>query len=219
MEQKRVLIYGDSNTHGYRVSDGRRFPKEVRWTGVCQHLLGESFEILEEGLNGRTTCFSEPFMEFRNGFAYIQPCIRTHLPLDLVCVMLGSNDLKKEFHQSAEQIAANSAKVLGRARQVVRSKYPDSDCRYLLMAPVEISEDMTDGPFAWEFEGQTTVEKSRTFSVHFQREAEKNDFLFFDASRYAGPGKADGLHLDEENHRRLGEAFAKWLRALWDETQ
>lgn len=211
MEKKRILIYGDSNTHGFRVSDGLRFGKSQRWTGVCQDLMKETAEILEEGLNGRTTCLDEPGMEFRNGLSYIQPCIRTHLPLDLVCVMLGSNDLKAQFHQSPEQIAVNAAFVLAEARRVVRSKYPESGCQYLLIAPVEIGREILDGPFALEFEGSQTIEKSKAFAACFKKEAQKNDFLFFNAAAVARPGKEDGLHLDEENHRKLGEAFAGWL--------
>ena len=112
MEKKRILIYGDSNTHGFRVDNGLRYDAQTRWTGVCQRLLGDGYEILEEGLNGRTTCHDEFGMEFRNGLSYIEPCIRSHLPLDAVCVMLGSNDLKANFRQTASSIAENAAKVL-----------------------------------------------------------------------------------------------------------
>lgn len=211
MERKRVLFYGDSNTHGYRVSDGLRYEKHERWTGICQEIVGERIEILEEGLNGRTTCFDEAGMEFRNGLQYIQPCIRTHLPLDMVCLMLGSNDLKAVFQLTAEEIAFYGAQVLAKARDVVLSKYPDSRCKYLLMSPIEAGPQLLDGPFSWEFEGQLTIEKSKSFARCFAAEAQKNGFLFFDAAKYAEAGKIDGLHLDGRNHRKLGEAVGKWL--------
>ena len=211
MEKKRVLIYGDSNTHGFRVSDGLRYDKNHRWTGICQNLTEKYIDILEEGLNGRTTCVDEPGMEFRNGLAYIQPCIRTHLPLDLICVMVGSNDLKAVFGRSAEEIAESAGEILNRARWVTESKYPESPCQYLLMAPIEVGEALLSGPFGWEFEGAKTIEKSKSFADAYRAVAEKNGFLFFDAAKYAEPGRIDGLHLDEENHRKLGEAFAAWL--------
>lgn len=211
MEKKRVLIYGDSNTHGFRPSDGLRYGPHQRWTGVCQDMVADRIVILEEGLNGRTTCFCEPFMEFRNGMDYIQPCVRTHAPLDMICVMLGSNDLKKIFHQDAASIARNAAKVLARAKQVLLSKYPDSRCKYVLMSPVEISEKLIDGPFGCEFDGVQAVHESRQFADYFAAEAARHGFLFFDAASAAQPGRADGLHLDEENHRKLGEAFGWWL--------
>ena len=212
MDKKRILIYGDSNTHGFRVDNGLRFAKDVRWPGVCQNLLGEEYEILEEGLNGRTTCHDEFGMEFRNGLAYIEPCIRTHLPLDAVCVMLGSNDLKRDFQQTAESIAENAARVLAKARWVVDSKYPDNTCQYVLISPPEIGPDMLLGPFAWDFEGQKTIETSKDFAPAFAQQADLHDFLFFDAAKHAKPCSIDGLHLDPENHRSLGEAFAAWVK-------
>ena len=214
MEKKRILIYGDSNTHGFRIEDGLRFGSEIRWTGVCQHMLGDEYEILNEGLNGRTTCHDEWGMEFRNGLKYIEPCIRTHLPLDVVCVMLGSNDLKAEFGQTAEQIAENGAKVLEKAREVVKSKYPESSCKYVLMAPVRITEDVINGPFGWDFQGMRAVEESLKFAECFRQQAEAYGFEFFNAAEFAEPGKIDGLHLDVENHRKLGTAFYEFIKEL-----
>ncbi len=210
MEKKRILIYGDSNTHGFRVSDGLRFGRHQHWTGVCQDIMAETAEILNEGLNGRLTCFDEEGMTFRNGLAYIEPCIRTHLPLDMVCVMLGTNDLKLPG-QTAESIAANAARVLAKARDVHDSKYPENTCKYVLMAPITISGRLADGPFGWEF-CSDAPEISKGFRQAFAAEAEHRGFMYFDASRAAEPGPVDGLHLDEENHRRLGEAFAAWLK-------
>lgn len=211
MERKRILIYGDSNTHGFRVSDGLRYRADARWAGICQELTAEWAEILEEGLNGRTTCINDPGMEFRNGLSYIEACIRTHLPLDMVCVMLGSNDLKESFRRMPEDIAKGSAAVLQKARDVADSKYPGNTCKYVLISPPEVTEEVVSGPFGWDFEGMETVRKSRMFSALFAKQAEKHNFLFFDAAAVCRPGKIDGLHLDKENHRRLGEAFGAWL--------
>ena len=213
MERKKVLIYGDSNTHGYRVSDGLRFPKKERWTGICQQTASGRIEILEEGLNGRTTCFDEAGMEFRNGLQYIEPCIRTHLPLDMVCVMLGTNDLKAAFKMKPEEIASQAAGILTRAQKVVQSKYIDSGCEYLLISPIEVGRELLSGPFSWEFEGSLTIEKSKKFAACFAEEAARHGFLFFNAAKFARPGKIDGLHMDEENHRKLGQAMGQWLLA------
>ena len=215
MKSKRILIYGDSNTHGYRSSDGLRYEKYQRWTGVCQERTAGWAEILEEGLNGRTTHFNEPFLEFRNGLDYIQPCIRTHLPLDMVCVMLGSNDLKKKFHQQAQEIAKNAAKVLQRARQVTYSKYPGSSCLFTLIGPPSIGRDLLKGPFGQEFNGEETIAQSRLFPYYYEQEAQRGGFLFFDAAKVCIPCREDGLHLDLENHRQLGTAFAGWLEQIW----
>ena len=221
MVKKRILIYGDSNTHGFRVDNGLRYERNIRWTGVCQEVLGEGYEILEEGLNGRTTCHDEFGLEFRNGLTYIEPCIRTHLPLDMICVMLGSNDLKPCFVQGADPeseawaIAENAAKVLEKARWVVDMKYPGADCKYVLISPPEVGAELLIGPFGWEFEGLKTIETSKAFATCFAAQAQAKGFLFFDAAKFARPGMVDGLHLDAENHGRLGVAFAEWIKQLF----
>ena len=84
--KKRIMIYGDSNTHGYNAENGSRFDMDTRWTGVCQKILGEDYLIVEEGLNGRNTCHDDPEAPFLNGLSYIVPCVLSQMPLDLICV-------------------------------------------------------------------------------------------------------------------------------------
>jgi lysophospholipase L1-like esterase len=106
---KSVLCYGDSNTWGYDPLTQARFPPEVRWTGVLAGCLGADYRVIEEGLNGRTTRWDDPIETDRNGLAYLRPCIESHQPLDLVVVMLGTNDLKQRFNLSASDIAQSAA--------------------------------------------------------------------------------------------------------------
>lgn len=91
---RHILCYGDSNTWGYTPGTGERHAPDVRWTGVLRRLLGEGWEVLEEGMNGRTTVFDNPMSQGRNGSAYLLTCLETHKPLDLVILMLGTNDLR-----------------------------------------------------------------------------------------------------------------------------
>ena len=100
-----ILCYGDSNTYGYNPVNGLRYPKDVRWTGVLQKMLGEEYEVIEEGCNGRTTVFEDAKEPWKAGLGYLRPCLNTHKPIDFVIMMLGSNDLKRMFHASAQEIA------------------------------------------------------------------------------------------------------------------
>lgn len=212
--KKRILIYGDSNTHGFNAETGGRFDENTRWTGVCQKLLGEDYVILEEGLNGRTTCIDDPAAPFRNGLAYIVPCILSKLPLDVICVKLGSNDLDVNMRYTPEMIAENAAKVLKTAKAAVLAEYPDSQCQYVLMAPLEATEAAPYGPFGDSYD-ERTVEISKTMAAAFEKQAEKDGFLFFDTNLYARCGEPDGVHLDAENHKKMGVAFASWIRERW----
>ena len=108
---KTVLCFGDSNTWGYDPATKNRFPRDVRWAGILAGLLSPDYQVIEEGLNGRTTVWNDPIEGYKNGRDYLIPCLETHRPIDLVILMLGTNDLKMRFSVSAFDIA-NSAGVL-----------------------------------------------------------------------------------------------------------
>jgi lysophospholipase L1-like esterase len=100
-----VLCFGDSNTWGQKPDKSGRYGVDVRWTGRLQKQLGEQYSVIEEGLGSRTTDLEYGKKPGRNGKTYLQPCLESHNPLDLVVLMLGTNDLKIEFHRSAQDVA------------------------------------------------------------------------------------------------------------------
>src|SRR5437867_8271019 len=106
---RSVLCYGDSNTWGCVPLDGpeppRRFAPDERWPGVLRRELGDGWWVVEEGLSGRTTVWDDGLEPFRNGRAFLLPTLLSHQPLDVVVVMLGTNDLKRRFGVSAREIA------------------------------------------------------------------------------------------------------------------
>ena len=114
---KTILCYGDSNTWGYVPGSGKRYVENQRWTGVMQNLLGDSFRVIEEGLNARTTVLDDPTRAFRNGKEYLIPCLDSHAPIDVIILMLGTNDLKHRFGLSAFDIGANIATLIEMMRQ------------------------------------------------------------------------------------------------------
>ena len=117
---RTVLCYGDSNTWGYDPATRERFPPHVRWTGVLATRLGAEYRVVEEGLNGRTTRWDDPIELGRNGLITLRPCIDSHRPLDLIIIMLGTNDLKRRFGLSASDIAQSTAALAGMAWRVAQ---------------------------------------------------------------------------------------------------
>lgn len=112
---KSILCYGDSNTYGLMPDSPDRYPRDVRWTGILQKKLGEDYYVIEEGLSGRTTLWDDPIEEHKNGKKYLLPCLDSHKPVDLVILMLGTNDLKTRFSLTPFDIGAsveNLVKVL-----------------------------------------------------------------------------------------------------------
>lgn len=113
---KRILCYGDSNTWGRIPSrmGMERYPIQTRWTGILQETLGEDYEIIEEGLGGRTTMVDDPRPEFpeRNGLKTLSILLETHLPLDLVIVMLGTTDTKEMMNISSERTTEGMSEII-----------------------------------------------------------------------------------------------------------
>jgi len=205
---KRILCYGDSNTWGYDPATGERFPAPVRWTGVLQRELGEEYLIIEEGLNGRTTVWDDPIEGYKNGKSYLIPCLASLRPLDLVIIMLGTNDLKKRFSLSAYDIA-NGAGVLVDVVNKSAAWPGERTPAVLLVAPPPV---VALSGFAEMFEGAEA--KSRGFSPHYRRVAELYGCHFLDAGDTAVSSPLDGIHLEAEGHAKLGQALAIAVRSI-----
>ncbi len=205
---KTILCYGDSNTWGYNPATKERYSKEERWTGILQKELGENYEIIEEGLNGRTTVWDDPIEGYKNGKKYLIPCLESHHPIDLVIIMLGTNDLKKRFSLSAFDIA-NGAQVLVNIVQKSEAGPGGAAPKVLLMAPPPVGK-LTE--FAEEFEG--AEEKSRRFSYHFKRVADECGCEFLDTSKIIVSSDIDGIHFEVSEHKKLGQAVAKVVKKI-----
>jgi len=205
---KTVLCYGDSNTWGYDPATRARYPPDVRWTGVLATRLGTEFRVVEEGLNGRTTRWDDPIETGRNGLTYLRPCIESHRPLDLIVIMLGTNDLKRRFDLSASDIAQSAAELAEMASRLAQA--PDgSHAKVLLVAPPAVT---TLTEFDQMFDGAR--EKSRQFSHYYRLAAGWHHLPFFDAGAVIVSSEKDGIHFDPEEHCKLGEALADEVQRL-----
>ena len=109
---RTVLCYGDSNTWGYNPCTKRRYSAAIRWPGVLRGELGPAYHVIEEGLNGRTTIWTDPLAEYRNGKHLLTPCLETHKPLDVVILMLGTNDIKWKFSATPYDIGRGMATLV-----------------------------------------------------------------------------------------------------------
>ena len=209
---KNILCFGDSNTWGYSPQDGSRFPPNVRWTGTLQKTLGIDYNIIEEGLNGRTTFINEEGEDarpFRSGSDVFSMILESHRPLDLVTIMLGTNDLKLEFNLSVEEIAQGVKEL---CEIVLSSEYLiDNPPKLLLISPIHIGS--TIQPDQEEFFEQAR-EKSYRFSEHYQRVAEELGIHFLDAAKIVSPSEGEGVHWDADQHIKFGKELSNLIRQL-----
>lgn len=209
---KTVLCYGDSNTYGYIPETGMRYPRDVRYPGVLQKLLGDEYAVIEEGCNGRTTIYGESNEEWKNGLDYLKPCLNSHKPVDIVVMMLGSNDLKTFFNLTADRIAYGAGVLV----DVIQEFMPEKQGyvpKILLISPPEIGENIARSPFYGEFD-EKSIEESRRFPECYRALAEEKGCLYLNAAEYIKPSEFDSLHLTPEGHRILAEKVAEVVRGI-----
>jgi len=205
---KRILCYGDSNTWGFDPVTQDRFDAETRWPRVLGQALGRDYEVIEEGLGGRTTVWDDSVEGYRNGREYLIPCLESHRPLDVVIILLGTNDLKKQFNLSASDIA-QSAGVLVRVVQESQSGREGLGPQVLLLAPpptVALTE------YAEMFEDAGS--KSQEFSEYYGRVAKELGCAYLDTSMVIVSSPLDGIHFEREEQRKLGKAVAVKVKEL-----
>jgi lysophospholipase L1-like esterase len=201
-----TVAFGDSNTWGFDPATGARFSRAKRWPIVMQHELGPDFEVIAEGLGGRTTVHDDPIMPYRSGAEALPPCLMSHTPVDLVILALGCNDLKKRFSVSAFDIAEGAARLIFLARAYGEGSDGGAP-KILLIAPPPLAK-LTG--YAEMFEGGT--EKSRLLGQRFAEIARQEGVAFLDAGAVIHCSDLDGIHYEADQHALLGRAAAEAVR-------
>jgi lysophospholipase L1-like esterase len=208
---KTILAFGDSLTWGFEAGTWKRHPFEDRWPNSLAATLGADFRVIEEGMNGRTTVFPDPTCEAdRNGAVALPILLESHQPLDLVIIMLGTNDIKY-----ANRCRAFDAS-LGMQRLIMLVKNHDYNPgsaipKILIMSPPQIVA--TQDAFFNDLWGHA-IEESKLFAKHYARVAEEMGCGFFDAATVASADATDGGHLDAANTRKLGQALVPTVRDM-----
>lgn len=204
----KILCYGDSNTWGRDPhGSGIRYPVNVRWTGLLQSKLGDDYEIIEEGLGGRTTVIDDPKKEGRNGKSYLWPCLETHRPIDIIILMLGTNDFKERFNQTAEDIGNNIEVLVNMVFKYSKEKNNKS-LRLILLSPPYVDESVAG--VKENYSG--AEEKSKQLAKHYQNVAVKYSCEFIDTAQFVHPSKIDGYHLDPQAHAALADILAQKIK-------
>ena len=213
---KTLLCYGDSNTWGYDPHTLGRYDHKTRWPMVLGHILNRdcppedpAWWVVEEGQNGRTSCREDPVEGDRNGLRQLIPILESHKPLDLVAVMLGTNDLKPRFNPLPYDIARGVQRVTS-AIQDSRTGPGGAGPRVLVICPPPTVES----PAFKHIFVEGSIELSKRLAPLYRRLAGESGALFLDAGKHIKSSAADGIHLDPEDHRRLAEAAAELIRGI-----
>ncbi len=215
--RRTIVCFGDSNTFGVVPSlvrgGGHRFAPERRWPGIMRKQLGEGFDIIEEGHPGRTTVHDDPVDgAHKNGRKALPITLESHAPIDMMILMLGINDLKMRFSVPPSDII-DSVEILINDIRASSAGHGGQPPVVLLVCPPPLRElgrlaDMLTG----------AEMKSARFPELFLDLARRTDVLFLDAASLIEVSAVDGIHLDGEAHKILGQALAKLVKAHYART-
>lgn len=210
-DNMKILCYGDSNTFGHNPIDGSRL--NIRWTRELQKSLGADYEIIEEGLCGRTTVYDDAFTDGLNGKKMLQPVLQTHQPLDLVILMLGTNDMQRQFNANALIIARGVETLVKIAKNpdVYAVRIPE----ILVVSPTLINKGMDNNDyFSNIFGTERCIKISAELARYIKPVADTYGAHFINAADYAEASPLDGLHMNEENHVLLAKAIENKIHEI-----
>ncbi|TYC52557.1 GDSL family lipase [Rhodobacterales bacterium] len=206
-----VVCFGDSLTWGFDPVDRSRYGHDVRWTRLLQKELGAGFHVIEEGLNSRTTVFEDPVKGDKSGLQHLGMIRKSHMPIDILVIMLGTNDLQARFGMNAETIATAMGRLLDFARRStddVEGRAP----KVLLMSPPPLGK-LEKTPFAGMFSAASEAESHKLAACYRQKAAEYGA-AFFDAGSVISASPVDAIHFDAEPQADLARAVAGEVRKL-----
>lgn len=212
--KKTVLIFGDSNSWGWRpdndlVKPVERFADDVRWPGVLAAELGDDYKVIVDGLNGRTTVWDDPIEEYRCGKYQIVPTMDAQAPFDAIIIFVGTNDLKVRYTVSAQDIANGAGLLIDKAMGQVGDFVGDP--KIILVGPPPLGP-IPDGVFSEMFKDNEA--KSAEMAAYYKGVAESRGVAFFDAGAHVKSSAKDGLHLEADQHEILGKAIAPLVKEV-----
>jgi len=211
---KTILCFGDSLTWGYDPVTGERISRNKRWPGVLRNDLGDDYFVIEEGLNGRTTVWDDPLHGgYKNGMKYLIPCLASQRPINLIILFLGTNDLKMRFSLTASEIT-HGIRVLTDIILKSESGPQERPPKVLLIAPPIVKNIPSSSRFSEEFEDGYS--KSLQLGKYYKEVAEEYGCYFLDASKVVEASDIDGIHLEVDEHIKLGHAISKKVKIIME---
>jgi len=198
----RVLCYGDSNTWETRLLEKPRFAANVRWPGKLQDLLGPSYEIIEEGLCGRTTDLTIRKKKEEMEKHIFSLVFELTIQIDFFILLLGINDFKAIYNRSAEDVAKSIEGLINIVKNLESApewKTP----KILLISPTLLIETTE------KYKG--AADKSKQLGPLLEKVALNNSVPFIDLAKFVEPG-SDGAHLTAQGHSKTAELVADTIK-------
>lgn len=206
---KNILCFGDSITYCFNPLDWTRYQYEDRWTTILEKELGEGYKVIVEGLDGRTTCWDLPYLPNRSGKDALPMIIESHAPLDLVIIMLGTNDMIKILNKTAENAAWGMFTLILAIRTSISGIGLPSPKILVICPPVlgKLSDFM-----AMSYSGREA--ESKRLAITYKILCDTVQCSFIDSNNFLSTSDPDGVHISQQSNKILGEKVAEVVKNI-----
>lgn len=201
---KKILCYGDSNTYGFMPKTFGRYEKSARWSGILSNLLGDNFEITEEGMNNRTGFFKNPEGLKQSGGEYLPIYLQNHKDFDICILALGSNDAQIFYDLNKENA------IIGLQNLINSVKSANINTKIIIIPPVKITKNILTSGFSMMF-NKESIEKIQKIFPIFEQVAQNNNCHYFDFNEFTTPSENDGLHYNMYSHNLIAQKLANFI--------
>lgn len=208
---KRIVCYGDSNTWGYVPGSGERYDEQTRWTALLKKGLPDDCDVVEAGMNGRTTSFDDPICDDWNGRKGILQALLSAKPVDLLIISLGTNDLKYTDARGSSK-GLDALLHTTQAANHICTHVLSSTAQILVISPISLHPSIDTIRPPSSLCGKYM--ESLRFSEYYQPVCHAHGASFFDAARYASASEIDGVHMSAEAHAILGSEISNTVRSI-----
>ncbi len=207
---KTVVCYGDSNTWGAVPLSNDRYPADVRWVGVLQNILGPDYEVVNEGLCGRTLVAVDPDKPHRTGITHLKSILETNDPIDIIIIMLGTNDMKVRYELSAVDIAGHLQQTIEFIQKETVGADGQQPQILVIYPPFVVKPQNRE----LDVRMKNAVATSHELEPLYREMASKFDCLYLNSADFISLENTDGYHLAAKDHKLLGERVAKIIQQL-----
>lgn len=205
---KTILCYGDSNTWGNIPYSDDRYPRNIRWPSVLQKLLGEGYEVISEGLCGRTFVAEDKAKPHRTGITHLHAILESADPIDLVIIMLGTNDVKSTYNLSVKEIQSHLEQTITfiRSEKLDLEKIPN----ILVICPPPVISELQGGR---ELDSRMVrgIELFKSLPILFKQISQQTACGYINAGEYISSSSIDGYHFSAEGHIKLAGVIKQWV--------
>ena len=196
---KKILCFGDSNTFGFNPKNGKRYDEKTRWTGILKSKLKDLYIVQEAGCNNRTAFSDNPSGENFTGYK----ALKKHLTkdFDILILSIGINDLQKIYQTRKEDYKQGINNLIKIAKEI------NPKIEILLTSPSLINENILQSYFSELFD-ESSIKKSKDLFNIYKEIAYENNCYFLDLEQIAKTSKHDGLHYDEDGHKKIAQEIS-----------